>query len=154
MTVFRIAKTEKRSMDISGLGAYRQGGRWNNPGTYMLYTSENSSLALLESLVHFSADNIPPDLYLIKFELKIESLKIFMLPDESYPQDWLVLDNMENKKLGDQWMSEGQYPAIKVRSAVNVYDHNILLNPLYPGYHDLIKVVLLEKLKLDSRLIS
>ena len=100
MIVYRIAKSEKRSKDISGMGAFKEGGRWNNPGTYMLYTSENSSLAYLENLVHFEDSNIPPNLYIIKIELKVEDALIFNLPAKAYPKDWKILDKLENEILG------------------------------------------------------
>jgi RES domain-containing protein len=53
MVVFRIVKSLNRAKDLSGMGAFKNGGRWNSKGTYMLYTSINSSLAYLETLVHF-----------------------------------------------------------------------------------------------------
>ena len=154
MTIFRIIKTEKRGTDLSGIGAFKEGGRWNSPGTYMLYTSENSSLAYLENLVYFEPDNFPPNLFLMSIDLHAADSLIYTLPMTLYPKDWMDKGNLENKLLGDQLMSERKYLAVKVRSAVNPYECNILLNPLFPGYHELIKVNSLEKLKIDSRLMK
>ena len=154
MIVYRIAKSEKRSKDISGMGAFKEGGRWNNAGTYMLYTSENSSLAYLESLVHFEEANIPPNLYIVKIELTVEDTLIYNLPDKTYPKDWQILDNLENKILGDRLMSEQRYLALKVRSAVNPSEYNYLLNPLFPEYHQLIRIVSAKKLNIDVRLVK
>lgn len=154
MLVYRIAKSEKRSKDISGVGAFNTGGRWNSPGTYMLYTSENSSLAYLENLVHFDPVNIPPNLFIITIDLKITDSLIYTFPDKLYPESWKVLDNLENKNLGDQLMFGQEYLAIKIRSAVNAYEYNYLLNPLFPGFRDVAKVVSVEKLNVDARLIK
>ncbi len=154
MLVYRITKSEKRSKDISGTGAFNFGGRWNNPGTYMLYTSENSSLAYLENLVHFNPYNIPPNLFISKLEINISNDLIYILPDELYPKFWLEIEHVMNKNLGDKWMSEMQYLAIKVRSAVNTAEFNYLLNPLFPGYTDFVKVLSSDKLNLDLRLIK
>lgn len=154
MTVYRIARTEKRCRDISGMGAYKEGGRWNSPGTYMLYTSENSSLAFLENLVHFEADNLPPELFIMKIELQMNDSLIYTLPEEDYPKDWTLMDNLENQNLGDRLMAEQKYAAIKLRSAVNRYEYNVLLNPLFPGYHDLANIVLVEELSIDTRLLK
>lgn len=152
MRVYRIAKSEKFAADLSGTGAFKYGGRWNSKGTYMLYTSENSSLAYLETLVHLDEFNLPPHLYLTVIEIKDQKL-ISELSDSLYPSNWQLIDNLNNQALGDQWMNAKQYLGIKVRSAVNPSEYNILLNPLYPGYHEKLKVVSVEKIRIDSRLV-
>ncbi len=153
MIVYRIAKAKHRAEDISGIGAFRNGGRWNSKGTYMLYTSVNSSLAYLENLVHFDESDIPPGLYIISIELKAASSLIYQIPDDDYPVSWQVLDNLENKRVGDHLMLEKKYLAVKVRSAVNPSEYNYLMNPLYPGYHDRVKIRSIEPLQVDSRFI-
>ncbi|MEJ5964117.1 hypothetical protein [Pedobacter immunditicola] len=56
--------------------------------------------------------------------------------------------------IGDQLMADRKYVAIKVRSAVNPYEFNVLLNPLFRGYHDLIQINSVENIKIDSQLIK
>jgi len=154
MLLYRIAKSAKRATDLSGTGAYTFGGRWNNPGAYMLYTSENSSLAYLENLVHFDSAIIPPKLFILSIEVSGNPDLIYTLPDASYPKNWMKLGNLENKRLGDRWMHEARYLGVRVRSAVNRKEFNCLLNPLFAGYHDLVKVASVERLPVDSRLID
>lgn len=154
MLLYRIAKSQKRATDLSGMGAYTFGGRWNSPGTYMLYVSENSSLAYLENLVHFDSDIIPPNLFIMSIEVGGEPNLIYTLPDSAYPKNWMQLGNLENKRLGDQWMREAKHLGIRVRSAVNYKEFNYLLNPLFPGYHDLVQVTSVERLPVDNRLIN
>ena len=136
------------------MGAFKEGGRWNSAGTYMLYTSENSSLAYLENLVYFEPDNVPPNLYIMRMTLKAEAGLIYTLPNASYPNNWMEKESLENKLLGDQLMAERKYVAIQIRSAVNPYEFNIILNPLFPGYHDLIEIDAVEKLHIDTRLLK
>lgn len=152
MFIYRIVKKLTRTTDLSGVGAFQDGGRWNNEGTYMLYTSENSSLAYLESLVHFGED-IPPNLYIMQLEISDADGKILHLPDNEYPTDWIETESSACKILGDDMMAKQKYLAIKVRSKVNPYEYNYLLNPLFPRYHDLVKVISVEKLTIDTRLI-
>ena len=152
MLVYRIVKSEKRTKDLSGMGAFRAGGRWNDNGTYVMYTSENSSLAFLENLVHFDLEETPSDLYIMEITIKKEDL-IFQIPDSNYPKDWLNTDNLACKRLGDQLFVDHKLLGIKVRSAVNQSEYNILLDPLFPGYHDLIKVITITKIPVDQRLI-
>jgi len=154
MIVYRIAKSKKRAADLSGMGAYKEGGRWNNAGTYMLYTSENSSLAYLENLVHFEVENTPPNLYIMSIELKADDALIYTLLDKIYPKSWQEIGNLQNKIIGDQLMDQRKFLAVKTRSAINKLEYNYLLNPLFPGYHDLVTVRLIEELAVDARLVK
>lgn len=153
MTIYRIAKSKKHARDISGFGSFKFGGRWNSAGTYMLYTSENSSLAFLENLAHFDPDNIPPELYIIRLELSVGDELIYTLPDKHYPKEWMLADNIANQIIGDKLMDEKKYLVVKVRSAINKFEYNYLLNPLFPGYHDIVTIEKVSALAIDSRLI-
>lgn len=153
MKVYRIVKERARTTDLSGTGAFRAGGRWNNKGTYMLYTSENSSLAFLEVLVHFDQSELPPQLYIMHIDVA-DTVPIYTVSDKDYPKNWLQLERPENKLLGDQWMASKVCLGVRVRSAVNVSEYNILLDPLFPHFHDLVKVVEVQEVPLDERLIS
>lgn len=151
MFVYRIVKDRSRSRDLSGTGAFKSGGRWNSKGTFMLYTSESSSLALLEVLVHFDKLLMPPQLMLTKIEVE-DSAPVYKVPDNIYPSNWEKVGLIANQKLGDKWMKEQKYLAVKIRSAVNPEEYNYLLNPLFPELGKLVKVVSITGLKVDSRL--
>ena len=153
MTVYRIAKAEFRALDLSGTGAFKFGGRWNSKGTFMLYTSMNSSLAYLETLVHFEEADMPPNLFITTMEVNDDSL-IYELPDAEYPANWQTLDNLENKLISDILMREKKFLAIKVRSAVNPTEYNFLFNPLYPGYNDKLTIKSIEPIVIDARFIK
>ena len=150
MKLFRVVQDRDRSRDLSGIGAFRWGGRWNSKGVYMLYTSENSSLAFLESLVHFDEGEIPPQLYSIELEIPNNTI-VYTPPDTEYNKNWLKLSLLENQKQGDRWMEEKKFLGIKVRSAINPIEYNYLLNPLYPRYHNLIKIISVKEIKVDNR---
>ncbi|HXB30353.1 MAG TPA: RES family NAD+ phosphorylase [Puia sp.] len=152
MKLYRVLQDRNRAMDLSGTGAFRWGGRWNSKGVYMLYTSENSSLALLESLVHFDEGETPPQLYTIELEIP-DNAPVYMLPDSEYNKDWLKLSLLENQKQGDHWMEEKKYLAVRVRSAINPDEYNYLLNPVFPRYHNLVKIISVKKIKVDERLV-
>jgi RES domain-containing protein len=136
------------------MGAYRFGGRWNSEANYMLYTSENSSLALLENLVHFDRDLAPSGLYLMQIAVDVKEGGLFALPEAGYPTDWQELGSLANRAIGDRFLSERLFLAMKVRSSINAYEHNLLLNPLFPRYHDLVKVQSVHELALDGRLLK
>ena len=152
MKVFRIVQDRSRTKDLSGAGAFRTGGRWNSKGTYMLYTSENSSLAYLESLVHFDNMLIPPQLFITELEIKDDSL-IYELPETDYPKNWMKHSLIANQRQGDRWMNEKKWLGIKVRSAINILEYNILLNPLFPKFYDLVRIISVQKIPMDDRLV-
>jgi RES domain-containing protein len=151
MKVFRIVQDKSRTRDLSGTGSFRSGGRWNSKGTYMLYCSENSSLAFLESLVHFDRITIPPQLFITEIEIGRDSL-IHTLAEKDYPEAWMKLSLIENQEQGDRWMNEKKWLGVRVRSAINILEYNILLNPLYPTYHDLARVLSVRQIPVDERL--
>jgi len=153
MIVYRIAKSPERAEDLSGFGAFKFGGRWNSKGTHMLYTSINSSLAYLESLVHFNETVVPPNLYVAAIEIIGDKL-IYELPDSQYPAGWQSPDHPENKILGDKWIHAKKFLGFKVRSVINPLEYNFLLNPLYPQYDDVVTVISVERLLIDTRLMA
>ena len=152
MKAYRIVKDKIRTKDLSGTGAFKTGGRWNSKGTYMLYTSENSSLALLEALVHFDKSDCPPHLHIMHLNID-DSSPVYTIPDSEYPKNWLQLELPENKQLGDKYMLERKFIGIRVKSAINDTENNILLNPLFPGYHQSVQLIDITEIKLDIRLV-
>src|SRR5664279_4107574 len=119
----------------------------------MLYTSENSSLAFLENIVHYDQDIMPPRMFILEIEIKDDKL-IYELRENDYPKNWTKLSLLANQALGDLWMREKKWLAVRVRSAINPTEYNVLLNPLYPKFHDLVKVKSVRQLAVDDRIIK
>ena len=57
---WRIIKSRFAAEAFSGEGARLYGGRWNSPGTAMVYTAGSVSLATLELLVHLDNTSVLP----------------------------------------------------------------------------------------------
>lgn len=76
MKLYRIATTA-HIKDLSGAGARLYGGRWNEKGVAVVYTSESRALAVLEYLVHLPMVFAPG-------ELSIMELKV---PDSISPRE-------------------------------------------------------------------
>ncbi len=153
MTVFRIVKSKNRINDLSGTGAFRVGGRWNQKGTYMLYTSENSSLAYLESLVHFTTLDFPINLHIIHLNID-DNAPIYRLPDKEYPKNWMEIGNAATQEKGTALMNDNHYLAIRVKSAINPEEYNYLLNPLFPDFQKMVRVISSAVINTDRRLIE
>ena len=53
---YRIVREKFAATAFTGEGAALTGGRWNSPGTHVVYTSATASLAALETLRQRSDD--------------------------------------------------------------------------------------------------
>ncbi|MCF3109779.1 RES family NAD+ phosphorylase [Niabella sp. CC-SYL272] len=149
MKVYRISKCAYID-DLSGTGAARFPGRWHSKGTYVLYTAASPSLALLESVVHITTI-IKLDLCILGLEIPERSIRTFstaLLPD-----DWFhhpAPDQLKN--IGDRFVKDGTFFALKVPSAVMPEEYNYLLNPAHPDFKS-VKVIYSRHLRMDQRLL-
>lgn len=117
----------------------------------MVYTSENRSLALLETLVHYNEEEIPPDLYIMTIEIKTTA-PIYDFPDGDLPGDWREAEHIILKGLGGSIFKAQKHIGFRARSAVLTEEYNILLNPLFPGFSTLVKIVAVTPYQPDKRL--
>ncbi len=126
MIVYRIAK-EKWIGELSGEGAKRVGGRWNPKGYKVIYCSSNSSLALLETLVHLDFDLIPLDLRVAEIEIPDDSIKT--ISETDLIRNWRDYPSPDElKTVGKTWVNDNKFLTLKIPSAVNPKEFNYLLN--------------------------
>jgi len=149
MNVFRLSKS-KYSKDLSGKGAEISGARWNSKGIAMLYTSSSRALCTAEIAVHAPLGIIPVDYNIITIEIpdtSITELKISALP-----KDWKSFPHSHStQKIGDNFIFNGDFLALKVPSASVQGDFNYLINP-YHKEHSKIKILNIEPFEFDGRL--
>ena len=152
MRVYRIAK-DTYAQDLSGEGARLYGGRWNRRGTSMLYAAANSSLAMLEKLVHIPVYVFPKDLKIIVLEFP-DTMATGRITLEELPEDWI--HRSEHPKvldIGDQFVTQANFLCLTVPSAINTMDENILLNPRHPDFSE-VKIVDEFPIVFDKRLLK
>lgn len=151
ITVYRIVKT-KRAEDLSGEGAKIYGGRWNAPGTPVLYTAQSRALAALEALVHIPYNVLSSQFSLIEIQIpaKAEVLEIHL---NSLPKDWTKNEHMEFLHgIGEKWIKKTKFPVMKVPSAIIPEEYNLIVNPLHPALKKM-KIKKHRPFKFDERLI-
>ena len=165
VSLWRIGTTAGmyRADDLSGAGAAAVGGRYNSPGTAVVYASSCVSLAVLETVVHFAARaseqanrylielSVPRALYDARQILTLDQLQ------DDYPF-WDAVPFAEAAQgVGDNWAASGVSALLQVPSAIvacaGVPDFNLLLNPTHPDAA-LIEVVRRERFIYDPRLKS
>ena len=155
MIVYRVANSKYKDLTLSGIGAEKVGGRWNEVGTRAVYCSENISLALLEYYVHSkNISNLPKEILVAKIqfpdEFIIEELEI--LPDRwnQYPYSSKTTNVFTNLTRNRDFF------ALKVPSTIVGLESNIILNPLYKDFgkvdiSEFIKLPIDERLKASVR---
>lgn len=135
--VWRIVKDRYAGSAFDGEGARLWGGRWNHPGTPMVYTSESLSLAVLEMFVHVEADVAPTGYVAVAADLP-ESFSIEHLDKSKLPGDWRSYPAPDSlKDLGTSWIESRRSAVLIVPSVVVPQESNLLLNPLVPGFSKL-----------------
>jgi RES domain-containing protein len=130
---WRIVLAREAAHAFSGEGPRRYGGRWNSPGTALVYVSEHQSTAALEVIAH----NMPLS---AEFEYKAFRLEwadglTEVLPERQLPSNWRISPpGSETMEVGDQWVREKRSAILAVPSAISPDDRNFLLNPKHPDF--------------------
>lgn len=149
MQVWRVCKRRHAAFD--GEGARLAGGRWNRPGTAVVYTSETLSLAALELLAHCDPSLLPSDLVAIGAELP-EGLAPERLDAASLPRNWRHYPAPDALgHIGTDWVRGLSSVALSVPSVVVPRERNVLLNPAHADFRA-IRLGRPEPFSFDSRL--
>ncbi|HUF03170.1 MAG TPA: RES family NAD+ phosphorylase [Aridibacter sp.] len=134
LSCFRIVKEQFANDAFSGDGAYEFGGRWNSPGSRVVYASESLALACLEMLVHLDKASLLRSYVFIEARFDeglvrdIESLT-------ALPADWHHSQgSIELQSVGDEWIVSGTSAVLRVPSAVIPKSVNYLINPEHEDF--------------------
>jgi RES domain-containing protein len=152
-TLYRVCKTKYAASAFDGEGARLFGGRWNSPGTSMVYTAGSRSLAILEILVHLNNDLLIPAFSCIEVNCP-NDLVIDVNDIADLPPDWASSPPPEElKDIGDEWVSGSTSVVLAVPSAVVPSEFNYLINPAQEEF-DRLEIKNPQVLALDPRLIK
>jgi RES domain-containing protein len=150
MIVYRISNAAFKD-DISGTGAKKNGARWNNKGTPIVYTAQHISLAVLEMLVNTHFKDYSIELHLVYIQLPDEAIK-GEIKNSKLKLNWKD-DPSYTKFIGDEFIKQNQSLILKVPSAVINEEHNFLVNPLHPDFKK-VKIIKTKAFWPDERLFS
>jgi RES domain-containing protein len=131
LTAWRICKQKHCKHAFTGEGARLFGGRWNNPGTAVVYVAGSQALATLEMLVQLNAPDLLGKYVLIPVE--IETGMIADLPE--LPDNWKIYPApAEIRQIGDDWVVAQGSVALRVPSTLVPSENNFLLNPRHEDF--------------------
>ncbi len=150
MIVYRIDRAKRKNNLLSGVGAEKIGGRWNEIGTRAVYTSQHISLSYLEVVMHLDiTEDLPSDRILVHIEIPDE-VPVYEL--QKLPKDWNTFPyNSKTQEIFTKFVTENKFAVLKVPSAIVKDEFNYILNPLHIDFHR-ISVVKIQKFNFDSRL--
>ena len=133
LTAWRITKRKHARNAFTGEGAREFGGRWNNPGTAIVYTAQSQSLAALEMLAHLDSSELLRKYVLIGVEFD-QSL-ISAVGPAALPRNWRSDPAPpEMRSIGDNWVLSGGSAILQVPSALVPAENNFLLNPAHQDF--------------------
>jgi RES domain-containing protein len=128
--VWRLCAARHARTAFSGEGARLFGGRWNDRGVPLVYTSSTLALAVVETLVHVA--EVPLDFVAIRVEIP-GSVRVERLASRRLPRDWRSHPaSTRLQRIGTDWARSGRSLALEVPSAVIPEERNVLINPLHP----------------------
>ena len=134
LTTYRICKTRYAATWFDGEGAYRFGGRWNSPGTRILYTAGSLSLAALEMLVHLNNEEILLAYSFATAEFD-ENLILSVEDFRTMPENWSASPPLlEIQQIGDEWEREMASVVLKVSTSILPVESNFLINVAHPEF--------------------
>lgn len=140
-SLWRIASDTRdyTADDLSGKGAESTGGRWNERGTPVVYTSTNRALAALETVVHLNAGGLPLNRYLVEIIIPDDVWGSAQACDhKTAPVGWDA--EPASKTLSDYgmtWLRSNASLLLRVPSVIVPEEQNVLINPRHP---DLAKI--------------
>lgn len=153
LKLYRICKPKYAATAFDGEGARLYGGRWNSPGTSVVYAAGSLSLAILEILVHLDDDAILPSYSYLQVDCPAD-LIANVSDIAALPPDWSASPAPAKlKEIGDDWARGKTSAVLMIPSAVVGIETNYLINPRHLDFARL-SIGAPQSLSLDSRLIK
>lgn len=138
---------------MDGFGAEKFGGRWNSKGTALVYTSQSRALAMAEVAVHLPYGILPNDFSIVEIELE-DRINIKEITSKDLPKNWNdIPHNNRTQLIGDKFVENDDFVALKVPSVIVLGDFNFLLNPKHKDFSK-VKIVNVEPFLFDKRFIK
>jgi RES domain-containing protein len=152
ITAWRIVKKRYASSAFDGEGARRYGGRWNTPGTPVVYLSDSRALAMLEVLAGLRSVAPLPAFAVVP--AVFDASLVLRLENESLPAEWRQSPpHPVAQRIGDAWVGQGNSAILRVPSVIVPEEYNYLLNPAHPEFHR-IRLGEPQEVRIDPRLLS
>lgn len=153
LTVYRIFKTKHTATWSDGEGTFRYGGRWNHPGTRLLYTAGTLSLATLELIVNIRSVGLLPAYSFVEVEIE-EQMVMSVEKFCRLPRDWDDHPPPPTiQQIGSDWVESMASAVLKVPTVILPNEFNYLINIAHPSFSE-IRLGNPKPFTLDKRLFG
>lgn len=148
MIVWRLCREEYAN--LSGVGAYLYGGRWNSQGYSVIYTASSLSLAFLELLPGLRKGSQPKGYVSLEIHIHAQVLQEKIMLSE-FPKEW-----REGKghnwflQRGDEWLRSKRSLLLMVPSVIVSSEYNIIINPQHNEFSE-VKITNILPFPIDPR---
>lgn len=122
---------EYPALDLSGAGAAKYNGRWNQLDTPMVYAAESRALACLETLVHQAGtERLPLNRFFLRLSVPDRIWNTRIVFTERQCPTWNALPaGIGSMQWGSRWVASGASALAQVPSIVIPDEFCILINP-------------------------
>jgi RES domain-containing protein len=136
MILWRIA-TETRQFianDMSGSGAARNPGRWNQSGQAVLYAAPTIAIAVLETAAHIDDGGLPLNRFLVRLDIPPDVWrKRRELSPATLPPTWSSIPaGATSAEIGSEWIKSQGSAMLLVPSVIVPEERAALVNPRHP----------------------
>ena len=136
MILWRIAAETRRyaADDLSGAGAAKSPGRWNDDGQSVLYAAPTIAIAVLETAAHVDDAGLPLNRYLVKIEVPAALWATRAVMEVSkLPIGWdaIPAGRVSVQAVAD-WLRAESSLILLVPSVIVPEEQAALINPLHP----------------------
>ena len=146
---WRLVKARHADTAFSGIGARLAGGRWNQPGTSVVYLSSTLSLAVLELFVHLDRRSRSL-IELVAIPVRIPDGVVAGRPP--LPRNWREEPPPRSTRdVGTAWVRSGTSCGLRIPSAIVPVEDNLMLDPNHPDFRR-VEIGEPEPFSLDPRL--
>jgi RES domain-containing protein len=142
MILWRIAVETRTypATDLSGMGAAKYPGRWNEEGQPVVYAATTIVLAVLETAAHIDTGGLPLNRFLVRIDVPEpawadrETLNVLRLPAA-----WCAIPaGKASVAIGAEWLRASRSLALVVPSVIVPEESAVLINPAHPAATQLI----------------
>jgi RES domain-containing protein len=134
--LWRIATETRRyaASDISGAGAARNPGRWNDDGQAMVYAALSVGVAVLETAAHINDRGLPLNRFVVRINVPDSVWNARQARDVSaLPSAWAAIPaGAASVKVGSDWLFALSSAILLVPSVIVPEESLALINPAHP----------------------
>jgi RES domain-containing protein len=136
MILWRIAAETRqyRADDLSGGGAAKNPGRWNEAGQAVLYAAPTIAIAVLETAAHIDDTGLPLNRYLVRIDMPPRMWRSRKeLDPASLPPAWSAIPaGASSAQVGSAWLKAAESAILLVPSVIVPEERVALMNPAHP----------------------